>query len=81
MGPPCCPGCAGVYGDEAAASVVVVAGAWAGAVWVDVVGAAVWGVIASAFAALMGLCVYTGMPDMVLIFARLSLLLFGFRRR
>lgn len=33
--------------------------------WVEVSGPAVWGVTAFAFAAAIGLCVYTGIPDIV----------------
>jgi hypothetical protein len=60
-----CPG-RGAYGDVVVGTAVVVAGLLDGAeALVEVSGAAVWGVGAFAFAAVIGLCVYTGIPDIV----------------
>lgn len=58
-----CPGW-GAYGDVVLGTAVVVAGLLDGAeALVEVSGPAVLGVAASAFAAVIGLCVYTGIPD------------------
>lgn len=63
VGTAACPGW-GAYGDVVVGTAVVVAGLLDGAeALVEVSGPAVWGVGAFAFAAAIGLCVYTGIPD------------------
>lgn len=59
-----CPGW-GAYGDVVLGTAVVVAGLLldGAEALVEVSGTAVLGVAASAFAAVIGLCVYTGIPD------------------